>query len=169
MGCHAGGMRRWKVAGGLLTKNDGLLLVANRRRNGSVDWSTPGGVIDDGESALDALSREVAEETNLVVSGWDELCWTVEVDFVDLDMHLHVEVHRAAGWTGELAFDDPDGIVHDGGFHDNHGVAARLAGAARWVAEPLQAWLASDFGGRPHFRYRATGLAGDLRAERLWP
>jgi 8-oxo-dGTP pyrophosphatase MutT (NUDIX family) len=162
-------MVRWRVAGGLLSDERGLLLVANRRRNGSVDWSTPGGVIDEGESALVALSREVNEETSLVVSAWDELCWTVEVDFVDADMHLHVEVHRAAGWSGELAFDDPDGIVHDGGFHDPISVAERLSGAARWVAEPLQAWLDGRADGRPHFRYRATGPPGDLRAERLWP
>ncbi|MDG1365657.1 MAG: NUDIX hydrolase [Acidimicrobiales bacterium] len=162
-------MRRWKVAGGLLSDERGLLLVANRRRNGSVDWTTPGGVIDDGESALVALSREVTEETGLVAVGWNELCWTVEVDFIDLDMHLHVEVHRAAGWSGDLAFDDPDGIVYDGGFHDHGGVAERLVGATRWVAEPLQVWLAGNGDDRPHFQYRATGSLGELRAERLEP
>lgn len=162
-------MRRWKVAGGLLVDERGLLLVANRRRNGSVDWSTPGGVIDEGETPLVALSREVTEETGLVVAGWDELCWTVEVDFVDLEMHLHVEVHRAGGFTGDLNFDDPDGIVHDGGFHPYDAVPERMLGAARWVAEPLGEWLAGETAGQPHFHYRAVGTPGDLQAERLAP
>ena len=37
------------------------------RRNGSSDWTPPGGVIEvaDGESVLDGLTREVAEETGL--------------------------------------------------------------------------------------------------------
>ena len=48
--CHTGGMARptheWTVAGAVLEHGDGLLLVCNQRRNGSLDWSTPGGVID---------------------------------------------------------------------------------------------------------------------------
>ena len=44
-------MRRWSVASGLLESDGRLLLVANRRRSGAVDWSPPGGVIDDGEHA----------------------------------------------------------------------------------------------------------------------
>ncbi|MEC8068307.1 MAG: NUDIX hydrolase, partial [Actinomycetota bacterium] len=101
-------MRRWQVAGGLLADRRGLLLVANRRRDGSVDWSTPGGVVDDGETPIVALGREVAEETGLIVDAWAALRWTVEVTFVDLDMHLMVEVHEAASFSGDLSFDDPD-------------------------------------------------------------
>lgn len=162
-------MRRWKVAGGLLSDHRGLLLVANRRRNGSVDWSTPGGVVDQGETPLDALTREVTEETGLIVTGWAEMCWTVEVDFVDLDMHLHAEVHRASEWFGEMVFDDPDGIVHDGGFHDEIGVNEKMQGGAKWVAEPLADWLAGTMPGHPHYHYRAVGPPGDLRAQRLGP
>ena len=66
-------MRRWQVAGGLLADRRGLLLVANRRRDGSVDWSTPGGVVDDGETPIVALGREVAEETGLIVDAWAAL------------------------------------------------------------------------------------------------
>src|SRR5205823_11367271 len=41
-------VREWLVAGGLVENHDGLLLVQNRRRDGSLDWSPPGGVIDVG-------------------------------------------------------------------------------------------------------------------------
>ena len=90
-------MRNWVVAGGLITDDRGLLLVANRRRNGSIDWSTPGGVVDEGETVLGALTREVEEETGLFVAEWSRLCWTTEVEFPDLEMHLAVEVHLAFG------------------------------------------------------------------------
>ena len=54
-------MRDWVVAGAVIEGADGLLLVRNRRRDGSEDWSPPGGVIDEGETILEGLTREVAE------------------------------------------------------------------------------------------------------------
>ncbi len=161
-------MRRWRVAGGLLADQRGLLLVANRRRNGSIDWSTPGGVIDPGESPLEALGREVTEETGLVVEFWEQLCWTVAVDFADLDMDLHVEVHRAGPFSGELATDDPDGIVTEAQFLDRRGAVERLHSAPRWVAEPISEWLHAPWATQRSFRFAAYGRSPyDLSVERL--
>ena len=39
-------MRDWLVGGAVIEGPAGLLLVRNRRRDGSFDWSPPGGVID---------------------------------------------------------------------------------------------------------------------------
>src|SRR5947207_10821676 len=71
-GQTVGRMRDWTVAGGLIESDDGLLLVCNRRRNGSFDWSPPGGVVEvnDGETLIDGLTREVEEETDVRVSEW---------------------------------------------------------------------------------------------------
>ena len=64
------GVRSWTVASAVIEAGvwsgstadpDHVLLVQNLRRNGSTDWTTPGGVIDDGESALGGLEREVVE------------------------------------------------------------------------------------------------------------
>ncbi len=38
--------------GGIVTSDAGVLLVQNRRRDGRLDWSPPGGVIDPGETLL---------------------------------------------------------------------------------------------------------------------
>jgi len=161
-------VRRWRVAGGLLADRRGLLLVANRRRNGSVDWSTPGGVIDPGEAPLEALGREVAEETGLVVEGWVQLCWTVSVDFADLDMNLHVEVHRAKVFSGELAVDDPDGIVTAAEFLELGDALQRLGSAPRWVAEPISDWLHEPWSIQRRYRFAAHGKSPyELSVERL--
>ena len=58
------------MAGALIEGPEGLLMVRNRRRDGSHDWSTPGGVIDRGETvpararieALIEWAGPVAEE-----------------------------------------------------------------------------------------------------------
>ena len=63
-------MRDWVVGGALILSDEGVLLVQNRRRNGSHDWTPPGGVIDEGETLLEGLTREVQEETGLRVTEW---------------------------------------------------------------------------------------------------
>lgn len=163
-------MRRWKVAGGLITNDDGLLLVANRRRDGRIDWSTPGGVVDAGETPLYALSREVHEETGLAVATWARLCWTTEVHFIDLEMHLEVEVHMAEAYDGSIVVDDPDGIVVEAHFLDTATIDVRLDTSPPWVAEPMRQWIADPWADSRHFEYRALGRSpAEMSAERLRP
>lgn len=161
-------MRYWSVAGGVLEDERGLVLVANRRRDGRVDWTTPGGVVDDGETALQALRREVHEETGLSVERFDRRLWTVQVEFVDMEMHLEVEVHRAAYWTGDIVVADPDGIVIDVDFVTPSTAERRLRTSAEWVAEPLREWLVAPWVDERQFDYRATGTdPASMRAVRI--
>ena len=141
-------MREWLVAGALVEAPDGVLLVRNRRRGGSSDWSTPGGVIDDDDATvLAGLTREVEEETGLVVSHWEGPIYEVRAVAVDLGWSMRAEVHRAVEYAGELRVADPDGIVVEAAFLAPGECAARLAAAgARWVHEPLSDWLAERWG-----------------------
>ena len=50
----------------VLDRHDRVLLVQFRDDQGQVWWATPGGGIDDGESAEAAIRRELAEEAGLV-------------------------------------------------------------------------------------------------------
>ncbi|MGZ4804147.1 MAG: NUDIX hydrolase, partial [Acidimicrobiia bacterium] len=107
----------WTVAGAVLKHGDGLLLVCNQRRNGSLDWSTPGGVIDATDATvLEGLTREVEEETGLVVREWEGPLYEVTTVAVDLGWVMRCEVHRALAYEGELRVEDPDGIVVDAAF-----------------------------------------------------
>ena len=161
-------VRFWSVAGGVVEDERGLLLVANQRRDGRVDWTTPGGVVDEGETPVEALRREVREETGLSVERFDRKLWTVVVDFVDMDMKLDVEVHRASSWSGEILVADPDGIVTDVEFVDAMTAERRLEAGSRWVAEPLRAWLRAPWTDERAFAYRAVGTKpATLRAERI--
>jgi 8-oxo-dGTP diphosphatase len=154
----------WTVAGAVLEHGDGLLLVCNQRRNGSLDWSTPGGVIDATDaSILDGLTREVEEETGLVVQGWEGPLYEVTMVALDLGWIMHCEVHRAISFEGELRVEDPDGIVVDAAFVPATDVGARLGECFHWVREPLSAWLAERWepANRRGFHYDVRGSTLD--------
>ena len=142
---------------------DRLLLVQNERRHGARDWSTPGGVIDAGETLLEGLTREVQEETGLAVTGWAGPCYRVEVTAPELGFFLRVEAHRAVAFEGDLVIDDPDGIVIGAEFVDRGTARGLLVGAPRWVSEPLLECLDSGVEDGRLFRYH---LAGSDPAER---
>lgn len=61
--------RRVPCVGALVHDDDGRLLVVRRAREpGSGRWSVPGGRVEPGETDLDAVRREVLEETGLHVT-----------------------------------------------------------------------------------------------------
>jgi 8-oxo-dGTP diphosphatase len=153
-------LREWVVAGGLVETAEGVLLVRNLRRGGSEDWSTPGGVIDaDDASVLEGLTREVEEETGVRVTRWSGALYEVHADAPDMGWRLRCAVHLALEFAGDLAVADPDGIVVEASFVPAHECEARLANNARWVREPLAAWLTERWqpdSGRT-FRYEVRG------------
>jgi 8-oxo-dGTP diphosphatase len=152
-------MRHWVVASGLIESDGGILLVQNRRRNGALDWSPPGGVIevDDGESVVTGLTREVAEETGLVVEEWAGPVYEVEAVAEGLGWALRAEIHRAVSWQGDLLVADPDGIVVDAQWVAADRWAGYLAGCHPWVAEPLGAWLIERWERGRSYQYRLDG------------
>jgi len=155
-------MRDWTVAGGLIENDEGLLLVCNRRRNGSVDWSPPGGVIEvaAGESLLDGLTREVEEETGVRVTEWVGPLYEVRAEAVGLGWRLRAEVHLAVVFDGELRVADPDGIVVDARFVSLDECEGQLAACHPWVREPLSEWLRARWSHQdapPPYGYRIDG------------
>jgi 8-oxo-dGTP diphosphatase len=135
-------MRDWVVGAGLILQDDSVLLVQNRRRNGDLDWTPPGGVIEAGEPLLDGLTREVEEETGLRVTAWAGPLYEVRCEAPDMGWRLRVEVHEALAFEGALHVDDPDGIVVDARFVALTRCNDLVGGGHRWVCEPLAEWLA---------------------------
>jgi 8-oxo-dGTP diphosphatase len=159
-------VRAWTVAGALIRHERGLVLVANRRRNGTVEWTPPGGVIDAGESILDGLAREVFEETGLIVDGWAGRSYTVVVDAPGLGWRMHVEAWEVARLSGEIVLADPDGIVEEVRFVDRPAATELLAGSPAWVAEPVTHWL--DDRPLDEFRFVLRGTSrDDMQVERV--
>lgn len=171
-------MRDWVVGGAIIQagslteardRPDGdVLLVENLRRNGTSDWTPPGGVIDSGEDLRSGLTREVREETGLDVVRWDGPVYEIVAEAPALDWRLRVEVHRAAEVHGRLRVGaDPDGIVVAADWVDGAACRDRLCDAHPWVREPLVEWIEHRFATLRTFRYRVLGDSiSDLTVER---
>lgn len=159
-------MRRWTVGGALIRVGDGLLLVGNRRKDRSLEWTPPGGVIDAGEAVLDGLRREVLEETGLSVTGWSHLVYTVTVDAPDMGWQLRVEAWEAHGVEGDIVLADPDGIVEQVVHSSGADAVGLLAASPPWVRDPVGDWLADRNGAT--YRYLLRGSQrGTARIERV--
>ncbi len=157
------GLRHWLVAGGVIVNGDSVLLVKNLRQGGAVEWTTPGGVIDPGETAVEGLTREVEEETGLRVSQWAGPLYRVEVVAPDAGFVLRVEAHLGLAVEGQIVVDDPDGIVIDAHYVERTLVASRLGDGQPWVVEPLLAHLHDGVIDGRTFRYHMTGGRGQPR------
>ncbi len=160
-------VRRWTVGGGVILDAGRVLMVHNHRKGGRTDWSTPGGVIDEGETVLQGLTREVAEETGLSIKDWIGPVYTVAAIAPDMDWTLRVEVHLATSYHGQLHIDDPDGIVQAADWIPKEDLADLLDGQQLWLREPLLGDLNDEVPKDGEFRYRILGTnISDLHVER---
>lgn len=144
------------------------MLVRNRRRDGRVDWSTPGGVIDPGEQPIEGLTREVWEETGLAVTRWSAPVYEVRAEAPELGWRLRAEVRVARDFEGSVTVEDPDGIVTEAAFLSLAEADARLRAGHPWVREPLLDWLRDRWAEPRSYGYLVRGArVGSLRVQRV--
>ena len=128
-------MHEWQVAGALVESDGRLLLVRNQRRGGFEDWSTPGGVIDATDaSVLAGLTREVEEETGLVVREWEGPLYEVTAVAVDLGLaHALRGAPRASSSRASCGSTTPTASWSTPRSCPSTDVAAGSTACFRWV------------------------------------
>jgi 8-oxo-dGTP diphosphatase len=114
---EAVGLRQIAVVGAVIVR-DGQVMATQRGGDGPLAglWEFPGGKIESGESARDALKREIAEELDCVVEVGDEITTTIhKYDFAEItlttffcilmDGEPRLTEHTAMQWLGAETLD----------------------------------------------------------------
>ncbi|CAN5554017.1 NUDIX hydrolase [soil metagenome] len=130
----------------LLDPKGRVLLVGNDWQGfGNVRYTLPGGVVERGESTIDALAREVKEETGLQITRIEHLAYAVHVEDVRRNDRA-VSFAFVAAYTGLLNPRDPDGFIVEARFFPVEEVEAMIPIPP--LREPLANYLRDRTPGR---------------------
>ena len=139
--------REFVVAAAILLDAQGrVLLVGNDwQGQGRVRYTLPGGVVERGESTIDALHREVKEETGLELTGIDHLAYAVHVEDRRRNDRALSFAFRAS-YTGLLNPKDPDGFIVEARFFPADEVKTIVPIPP--LRDPLVSYLTDHIAGR---------------------
>jgi ADP-ribose pyrophosphatase YjhB (NUDIX family) len=102
---------------GVVRRDEDVLMVLQAETEGSPYWTLPGGRVEPNEPLVEALAREVAEETGVRIAD-QKLLYVKQVLTPDPDPNMLVFVFTCepASPDVSVAPQDPDGLILEAAF-----------------------------------------------------
>ena len=142
---------------GLVRQGHQLLLV---HQQGPYDrapfWALPGGKVEPGELLIEALVREIKEETGLVAAQTGALAYIMHADILlngrrsvpegrVFSRQIMAFVFEVNEWAGKIAPADPDGLILEARFFPLPAAIEKLQTIpVRTAREPILAYLLGE-------------------------
>lgn len=103
-------MDKYIISSGLIFNDKNQILLAKHKPEFGSDyyWFIPGGTANKKEKALDALKREIKEETNIDIINIDKLVYTIEHTNHKKGWYSDIYVYRIKNWSGDIKINEPD-------------------------------------------------------------
>lgn len=141
-----------------IIRRDGHILMIHQGDKHQRHWFIPGGKMDNGELLDEAIRREVKEETGLTALSVDRLAYTAQTDLPSRQRHVIAFVVEINAFTGQLAPNDPDGLIHDIDWVPESEVVERLETVPwHFMRGPLQGYLRGEVKPGTLLQFRRAG------------
>ena len=99
--------RYWPAVGAIVTRNNAeILLVGNDYGRDELVWNLPGGAVDPGEDLIQAVSRELFEETGLTALEIGPLAWIVQAVLADMRPFIIGFSFEVTAWQGQVSVEN---------------------------------------------------------------
>ena len=99
--------RYWPAVGAIVTRNNAeILLVGNDYGRDELVWNLPGGAVDPGEDLIQAVSRELFEETGLTALEIGPLAWIVQAVLADMRPFIIGFAFEVTAWQGQVSIEN---------------------------------------------------------------
>jgi ADP-ribose pyrophosphatase YjhB (NUDIX family) len=126
-----------------IVRRDGRLLLVEQQGPADPEpsWMLPGGRVEDGETLVAALKRELAEETGLALTGTPGIAFVVDLV---AGGDRYTAISFACDADGDPAPDDPDGLVRAAAWIEPTEALARLRCIEWYDCVPLERFLSGE-------------------------
>ena len=98
--------RYWLAVSAIVTRDDEILMVGNDYGKEDLVWNLPGGAVDLGEDLLQAVARELHEETGITALEVGPLSWVVQGVRKGDRPFIIAFAFEITAWEGEVSLDN---------------------------------------------------------------
>jgi ADP-ribose pyrophosphatase YjhB (NUDIX family) len=99
--------RYWPAVGAIVTRDDReILMVGNDYGGDELVWNLPGGAVDPGEDLVQAVIRELHEETSITALEVGSLAWIVQGNRKNNRPFIIGFAFEITTWEGQVSVDN---------------------------------------------------------------